>query len=249
MNWRESINWGNPALRISTLIVPGIIILFILFDWVTMPIITRHGKERVVPSVVNMNLEEAKTVLKKSKLKLAVLAEESDAGKRAGMILIQNPEAGKVVKQGRTVKVIISKGGKEVEIPDLAGVSLRQAELTLSEKKFEIGDISWVLSDSLPENVVVSSTPSAGSIAPEGISINLLVSQGKLYDVVMMPKLVGKNLQHAEKVADSLKLEIDKVKFVHRDDLLPGIVVRQTPQSGTKLDAGAGIVLEVSSTE
>ena len=249
MNWRETINWGNLPLRVSALIIAGMIILFVLFDWVTMPTVTRHGKERTVPSVMGMDLEEAKTTLRKSRLKLVVLAEKSDAGKRAGMILIQSPEAGKVVKQGRGVKVIISKGGEKLEIPDLAGVSLRQAELTLSGKKLEIGDISWILSDSLPENVVVSSTPSAGSIVPEGISVNLLVSQGRLYDVVMMPKLVGKNLQQAQNIADSLKLEVDKVRFVHRDDLLPGIVVHQTPQSGTKLDTGADIVLEVSSTE
>jgi serine/threonine-protein kinase len=234
---------------LAVLAVISLLLLFILFDWVIMPILTRHGKECAVPSVVGMNLDDGKEFLKKNKLKLQVLTEESNAQKPAGTILIQNPEASKIVKKGRSGKVIISKGGKTVEVPDLAGISLRQAELTLAQKELQLGDISWVLSDSLPENVVVSSIPSPGSIVPGGISVNLLVSQGKLYDVVMMPQLVGKNLEQAQRIADSLELEIGKIKYRKRVNLLPGTVIGQTPESGTKLEVRPRISLEVSSTE
>jgi len=235
--------------RAGVLIIGSLPVLFVLLDWVIMPIITRDGKECTVPSVVGMSLEDAKVFLKKNKLKLVVLAEEPDAARPVGTILIQNPEVGKVVKQGRRVKVIISKGGERIEIPDLGGVSLRQAELTLAQKGLEIGDVSWISSDSLPENVVLSSSPSAGLIVPQGMSINLLVSQGKLYDVVMMPKLVGKNLERAQRITDSLKLEIGQIKYRQKKDLLPGIVIDQAPESGTKLEAGSKIRLVVSSTE
>lgn len=249
MNWKETIFWKDLRVRIIALIVVSLALLFVLFDWAIMPIITRHGRECTVPSVVGMSLEDAKDFLKKNKLKLVVLSEESNAQMPVGTILIQNPEAGKVVKQGRRVKVIISKGGKKVEVPNLAGISLRQAELTLSQNGLEVGDVNWVVSDNLPENVVVSSIPSPGSVVPQGISINLLVSQGKLYNVMMMPKLVGKNLEEAQKIADSLKLEIGQIKYRHQRDLLPGIIINQTPESGTKLESGSRIRLEVSSTE
>jgi beta-lactam-binding protein with PASTA domain len=249
MNWKETILWKDLHLRVAVLGIISLLVLFILFDWVIMPVVTRHGKECTVPLIVGMNLEDAKVFLKRNKLKLVVLAEESNAQRPVGTILIQNPETGKTVKQGRNVRVIISKGGERVEIPNLSGISLRQAELTLAQTGLEVGDVNWILSDSFPENVVVSSIPLPGLIVPQGISVNLLVSQGRLYDVVMMPKLVGKNLEQAQKIADSLKLEIGQIKYRYRGNFLPGIVVHQTPESGTKLEAGSKIRLEVSSTE
>lgn len=252
MDFKQIILWKSLPLRVLSLVLMFLIILFVLFvlfDWVIMPLMIRHGRECTVPTVVGMSLEDARDFLKMSKLKIEVISEEVNAQRPVGTVLIQNPETGKIVKKGRKVKVIISKGGENVEIPDLAGISLRQAGLTLSQKGLEVGDINWVISDSLPENVIVSTIPLAGSIVPERMSVNLLVSQGKLYDVVMMPKLIGKNLEQAQRIADSLKLEIEKIKYLYREDLLPGTVIYQTPQSGTKLRAWSSITLEVSSTE
>ncbi len=249
MDLRQILLWKSLPLRVGSLLITLLVVLYILVDWVAMPVLTRHGMERVVPNVLGMSLEDAEKVLKRSRLKLQILAEESNRDKPVGMVLVQNPQAGKTVKQSRKIRVIVSKGGENVEIPDLAGISLRQAELTLAGKKLGIGDINWALSDSLPENVVLSSIPSAGSIVPEGMSVNLLVSQGRLYDVVMMPRLIGKNLLQAERIADSLDLEIGRMKYRRRVDLLPGIVISQTPESGTKVMAGYKIGLEVSSTE
>lgn len=249
MNLKKTLVWKSVPLRLGSLVIVCLLASYFLIDWIAMPILTRHGRECTVPLIAGMSLEDAERVLRKGKLRLKVLAEESSNQKVAGTVLLQNPEAGKIVKRGRSIKVIVSKGGESVEVPNLAGVSLRQAELTLTQRMLEIGDINWALSDRLPENVVVSSIPSAGSLVPEGMSVNLLVSQGKLYDVVMMPKLVGKNLEQAQRIIDSLKLEIGRVKYRQRADLLPGMVIAQTPENGTKLEAGTKIGLEVSSTE
>ena len=145
--------------------------------------------------------------------------------------------------------MVVSKGQKMVQVPNLKGVSLRQAELMLGEQGLEVGEINWVPSDSLPENVVVNSSPSYGLSVPLGMSVNLQVSLGISQDTVMMPNLMGKSLEETKDILKELSLGIGEIRYEVKNELLPGTVLEQFPEEGTKIPRGSNIDLTVSIKE
>ena len=74
--------------------------------------------EVVVPDVVGKQMTLAKQILEDKNLRVKI-AETYDASVPAGQVVSQYPEAGSKVKEQRLVTVYISKGGEEIEMPDL----------------------------------------------------------------------------------------------------------------------------------
>jgi beta-lactam-binding protein with PASTA domain len=244
--------WRKKYIRYPGLTVGVFVALFLfllLVDRVIMPAAVHTGRECILPDITNLSLREAKEILQKRDLSLRVLAEEYNPLKPPGIILSQSPAPQAKVKKGRIVKVVVSKGEKMVLVPDLKGVSLRQAEIMLREKGLEVGEITWVCSDTFPENVVVESSPSFGLSVPLGMSVNLEVSLGVSPDTLMMPDLVGKSLEETKSILKELGLEIGEIRYETKDYLPPETVLEHFPQEGAEVKKGTRVNLKVSTLE
>jgi beta-lactam-binding protein with PASTA domain len=244
--------WKNKAIKYPLLIlgIPvGLFVVLLLADRVIMPFVVHWGEATEVPDLIDLNLKEAEKVLKKKGLELQILTEEHDATRPPGTVLSQIPGPKTKVREGRMVKVTVSKGGKMVLVPKLGGVSIRQAELLLAHEGLKLGDVSWVVSDSFPEDVVISTTPSFETSVPLGMSINLKVSLGSKPGTVEVPNLVGMNLEESKKILRELGLQLGKIKETVEEDLLPGTIIKQSLPPEQEVKRGSKINLEVSITE
>ena len=252
---RRIIEWiwydkSKRDLIILFLIAIAIIYCMILFaDRVAMPIIVHRGGTSVVPNLVDLNLQQADSILAQDDLQLQIIADETDPSKEPGTIISQIPAPGTKMKEGRMVKIKVSKAEEAVTVPQLRGISLRQAELLLSQVSLKLGEVSWVLSDSFPRDVVVENIPSSGLSVPPGISVNIVASLGAVPDTVLMPDLVGKNIEECRRILQEIGLQIGKTKSKRNDDFLPGTVLDQSIPPGDKILRGTEIDLEVSKTE
>jgi beta-lactam-binding protein with PASTA domain len=244
--------WTKKYIKYPGLMVGTFAILFLfllLFDRVIMPAVVHSGRDCILPDITNLSLRKAEEILQKKDLSLQVLAEEYNPLTPPGIILSQSPAPQAKVKKGRIVKVVVSKGEKIVLVPDLKGVSLRQAEIMLYEEGLKVGEINWTPSDSFPENVVVESSPSFGLSVPLGMSVNLEVSLGISPDTVMIPDLVGKSLEEARDILKEFGLEIGKIRYETKDYLPPETVLELSPQEGAKVEKGTKVDLKVSTVE
>ena len=244
--------WRKKYIKYPSLVI-GVFVGFYLFlllvDRIIMPAMVHTRREFLLPDITNWSLREAEEILKKKNLSLKVLAEEYNPSKPPGTILSQSPNPYTRVKKGRIVKVVVSKGKKMVQVPNLKGVSLRQAELMLGEEGLEVGEINWVSSDSFPENVVVGSSPSFGLSVPLGMSVNLQISLGVSPDTVIMPNLAGKSMEETKGILKELGLELGEIRYEVKNELRPGTVMEQVPEEGTKIRKGSNIELTVSTKE
>ncbi len=227
----------------------SLIFLYLLMDNIVMPLMTRHGSEFILPKVTEYQLQDAEHVLKLVGLGVEVTSEEYHADKEEGTVLSQYPQAGTNVKSGRIVKVVISSGQKSVEVPPLAGFSVRQAKLNIEGRGLILGDIAWTFSDSLPERVVVFSYPATGTEIPYGSQVNLMVNRGRLSGIVFMPKLIGRSLDEARSLLDGAELKIGLIKYVRDENYLPETVLEQSVEEAVELEIGEEIDLIVSTTE
>jgi beta-lactam-binding protein with PASTA domain len=225
----------------------GVFYFFLLLvDRVVMPAVVHSGKEYLLPDITNLSLKEAIEILQKRDLSLKVLAEEYNPSKPPGTILSQSPGPRAKVKKGRIVKVVVSKGEKIVQVPNLKGVSFRQAELMLGEEGLKVGEINRIPSDSFPEDVVINSSPSFGLSVPSGMSVNLEVSLGASPDTVTIPNLAGKSLKEARNILKELGLEVGEIKYEVKKKLPPGTILEQFPEEGTTIQRGSNVELTVS---
>ena len=164
-----------------------LLVLYLIADGIVMPVLTRHGSEFLLPDFTGQRVVDAQLILKDLDLDYEISSEEYSPGEEKNIVLNQFPVANTEVKSGRIIKFVVSLGQKMVPIPDLAGLSVRQAILNLETAKMELGEIAWAFSDTLPEKVVVFSYPAAGTEIPLGSPVNLMVNRGRASSFTYMP--------------------------------------------------------------
>ncbi len=223
-----------------------IVILFFLFDDVLMPYYVQKGKTTHVPSVVGMFLAEAKKTLLDAGLEPKEAEFKPDKFNKAGTVLLQNPIAGSEVKFGRGVYLTISGGEEYIEIPNLKGKSLREAEFNLERYGLRLGKISYEPSEEMFENTIMRQDPAAGVKTKSGVIIDVVVSQGKSTDKHVIPNIVLKTHTEAEKILAAEGFHIGKVTYQINLDLLPNTVLEQSPKAGELGQTGQGIDLIVA---
>lgn len=227
----------------------GLVAVILLMDNLVMPLFVRKGQEFPLPDITSMQEEQAKTELENLGLELQVTGEEHSPASLEGTILSQIPPAGTMVKPGRPVEVVISKGSQMVRVPYLSGVTVRQATLSLSDAGLIPGEVDWTYSDSLPADVVIATTPEAGALLAKGSRVRLLVNQGGEQEMVAMPNLVGTQVRDASSALEKLGLEMGVIIRQQAQDLLPGTVLEQSEPAGDMVRRGEVIDLVVAAAE
>jgi beta-lactam-binding protein with PASTA domain len=225
-------------------------ILLLLLDRVIMPQLVRHNQQIVVPDVVEMTVAEAESTLADRGLQLAETGREYDPFIPPGMVLSQQPEGGSLVKgKGRAISVVVSRGGEKVTVPNLQGVSLRQARLLLERVNLGLGKISWMYTEDFPEEVVISSAPGYKAEVYQGEVIDLLVSQGPVPSTATVPDFRGQSLEGAILLAQDSGLKIGTIIYHQDENLLPETVLEQSVEAGEEVPRESVIDLVVSSID
>lgn len=230
-----------------TLLSIGIVVAI---DRAVMPWLVQQNQQIQVPDVVELSLFEADSILVHAGLTMIEAAPEYDPLVPPGLILSQNPEGGSFVKgKGRWVRVVASKGREKVTVPNLQGVSLRQAQLLLQRSRLVLGHISWMYTEDFPERVVISSAPGYRAEVFQGETIDLLVSQGSVPPTAIVPHFVGQSLEGAILLARDAGLKIGKITYLPDEDLLPETVLEQSIKAGQEVSRDAVIDVVVSTIE
>ena len=210
-------------------------------------IIGGGGKEITVPDVKGMSYSEAKEVLEAKGLKIEK-ADEPIASQKIekGKIVSQTPSKNSKVKKGRTVRVILSAGNTELKVPDLKGLSYKEAKTLLSEMGLQISKGDEVDSDSVTEGLIASQYPSAKTKVDKGDIITVNISRGKKDAVI--PKLVGTTFTSESDVSDTLSkygYKLGKVSYEESYET-PGTIIKQSPDAGTTAEKKTTVDIVIS---
>ena len=205
------------------------------------------SKEVTVPDVKGMSYSEAKEVLEAKGLKIEK-ADEPIASQKIekGKIVSQTPSKNSKVKKGRTVRVILSAGNTELKVPDLKGLSYKEAKTLLSEMGLQISKGDEVDSDSVAEGLIASQYPSAKSKVDKGDIITVNISKGKKDAVI--PKLVGTTFTSESDVSATLSkygYKLGKVSYEESYET-PGTIIKQSPDAGTTAEKNTTVDIVIS---
>lgn len=151
------------------------------------------GKEVTeVPDITGMKLDEATTALEEAGLELNTDVEQVNDEAPAGEIISQNPAGGAQLSKGSKVRVTVSKGQKEVSVPDVSGMDRDRAVDMLSSMDFDVTVHS--VDSELPENQVLR-VVEKGQKLPKGSQVTLEVSNAML---IQAPDITHSTQQEAE---------------------------------------------------
>lgn len=137
--------------------------------------VSNGPREVTVPSVAGQTQEEAKTTLRDEDLEVTVEAQTSETVPE-GTALRTDPSAGSRVPVGSPVKLVVSKGHREVTVPAVLGETESEATTELSEAF--LSPFTVETHDPSPEGTVIGTNPPAGERVVVGSSIEVVVSEG-----------------------------------------------------------------------
>jgi len=138
----------------------------------------------------------------------------------------------------------INGGNTGVSVPTVANQSLATAESHIVTAGLKVGTVTHKTSSSVPKGDVISTSPSGGSSASKGSSVNIVESEGKpKSDLVSVPNVVGERRGAA---VDKLKTAGFNVNVVGTSSpgTPPNTVVSEHPTGSVK--PGATITIDVT---
>jgi len=128
-------------------------------------------------------------------------------------------------------------------VPSVLGVTQRQAEAALRAAGLSVDARDGQYSSSVPAGVILSTQPPPGAKVRKGSTVVLIPSLGPR--LVPVPDVVGATQEDATRALNDAGFEVT-VKQAFDDTVARGLVMRQSPDAGTKFQEGAAVTLTVS---
>lgn len=216
-------------------------------NFLVLPAIIHHNEVVVMPDVRGLSVGQAQQRLQVLYLDLAVARQRPHPTIPAGMILDQLPAPAARVRGGRTIVLVTSSGPPAGALPRLAGLSLRQAEITLQRENYRLGRVLRVRRTGVTETVVAYQDPEAGTETYKGATVDLVVAEPAPARLMRMPDLVGVPLYRARQAVAAAGFVLGPVQYQRTGKVPPNTVVRQEPPAGTRIAKGDRLELVASS--
>ena len=134
-------NWVVRNLMIALIAVVVLLVGSMIF----LNVVTQHNRELPVPDFTNMTVEEAQIEAAKAGVRVEVTDSVFVKRMKRGAVYRQNPTAGSKVKDGRRIILTINAvNAKKVTMPNLVGLSLRQAKAELMSRGLVLNRLVYV---------------------------------------------------------------------------------------------------------
>ncbi|MCP9487885.1 MAG: PASTA domain-containing protein [Gaiellaceae bacterium MAG52_C11] len=126
-----------------------------------------------VPDVVGEQADAAVDAIEAASFKAAVTEVFSDEDDET--VIRQEPAAGGNLKEGSTVALVVSKGQRPVDVPDVVGTTSSEATATLRDAGLEANVVSVPSAESA--GTVLAQNPAAGTTVEVGSRVRLNIAQ------------------------------------------------------------------------
>lgn len=253
--------WGGLVVL---LVVAGLV--YYAFNSVIMPSYTRYDVTVTVPDVHDQPFEQAAHTLRQHDLEVErVTTRNYNPDVPRNTVLDQTPPENTQVKPGRRVYLTVNSGSTPmVQIPNVAGMSLREGINRVRTVGLSVEDTR---PDSIPSpypNTITRQEPAAGDSLREGSNVTLWYSTGLGDEYVEVPDVTGLPVDEAQERLNERKLRSIVVESGPSDedadqgeeDLTSGLepaatdtVARQSRDPGTSVRAGFEVRLYLDGEE
>jgi eukaryotic-like serine/threonine-protein kinase len=225
----------KKPLWVNILIAIGLSLLVLFLFFQTLEFWTNHGEYLRVPDVKGKNYKEASDLLDKAGFDVVVQDSVYYDSISPLVIIKQFPDPDATVKVNRTIYLTINRSTAPlVDMPNLVGMSFRNAELELKSRGLKLGDTSYVpdiAKNAVKDQLVGGETLKPGTAVAMGTRIALVLGAGIGNEDMAVPDLFGLSYSEALILMESSGINLGVVlPDTDLTDTLAGFVYWQNPE-------------------
>jgi beta-lactam-binding protein with PASTA domain/predicted Ser/Thr protein kinase len=204
----------------------------------TVDVFVSAGSERIaVPPLVGLSEEAARNAIEGVGLSVGQVTQQADPDIEPGFVISSSPVAGQEISPAIPVDLVVSSGPEIVPLPDVSGMTEREATAELNDLGLRVS-VNEEFNDDFAEGEVIRTEPTAGTEVQSGDTILLIVSLGPT--PVTVPDLDEMTESEATNTLNALNLAIRvaNTRQPVTNPNLDGRVVDQVPAPGTTAEQG-----------
>jgi len=196
-----------------------------------------------VPDLSGMTLEQAASEVDDEKFEIVQTRLEFDESVPKGHIKDQSPLARDALKEGGTIRVVVSNGPRPREVPDLANLTAAEATAALAERQLQYAEGPAVYSDTVEKGRVVSWQPT--DTAARDSVVTVVLSKGKEPKEIPRESLADRAVDAVTNFLKNLGFNVGREE-AFSDEVEKGQVISTSPAPGTAVQPGDEVKIIVS---
>ncbi len=202
-------------------------------------VLTAGSREVTTPSLLGSTRAEAAAQAEAAGLGL-VAADGADDPEI--VVVSQEPSPGTVVRRGTVIRVALAGPLPTVLVPSVLGLTPEEARAALQSAGLRLGAVRSDPDSAGTPGSVTRQEPPVDSELPSGGSVHVWVAAAATSTV---PDVSGMTRAEAESAAAAADLAIRFLGEV-TDEVLPGLVFKQSPRAGARMAPGSSIVAVIN---
>ncbi|MDR2483541.1 MAG: PASTA domain-containing protein [Treponema sp.] len=211
------------------------------------------AEQTMVPDVRDKDLTEALLELQAKELYPRIQLRYSPSASERGMILEQDPQAGTIVKAGRRIRLVVSRGAVLNVVEDYRGRNIEEVQMDLRslfastpQPLLSLKEPFMYEFSSEAAGTILQQSPEPGTPLTGPVSLTLVVSRGLEQKTISAPDLIG--VSYSEALA---RLASGDIRFRFslqpaQEGEPPGTVVFQSPEPGSSMGPGIRLSLTLA---
>lgn len=238
----------KKILIIFASIFTGLIVLCAALVFL-LPYLSK-GKTVSVPDVSKLTKVEATNKLVKEGFTVSCGEEDykydSSDTIEEGYVIKSSPEAGTMVKEGKTICLIVSSGESSFELEDYIGKNYFEAKGILDTKCKDLCNVviekqKVKETDNYEDNTVIKTSPSKGELVKKGDTITLYIPDKE----ILYPNFSTYTEAQLDEFATKYGITVEK-KYVENSSLAPGTITSQNRKQGDPVVAGVTLTVTIT---
>ncbi|MCM1221503.1 MAG: PASTA domain-containing protein [Lachnospiraceae bacterium] len=211
------------------------------------------GYEQVlVPDVTGKSLTRALLEMQEKELYPKLQLRYSDLPGEAGQVISQSPSAGSIVKAGRRITLVVSRGVVIDHVGNYVGMNLDTLKtkldmlyggvdappITIVEPVFKL--------DSAPIGTILEQEPAEGTLITQGVELRFIVSKGASEPFVKVPNFLGNTITQILEEMGKVHLLFDFQSHVANAGEIAGTVTSQSVEESGEVEEFSHITLDIA---
>jgi serine/threonine-protein kinase len=241
------LNFRVGARAYSETVAPGYVVSTdprggenVVRDGTVTAVLSRGPERHEVPTLRGMSLDAAQDALQQQGLTFGDATYKYSEKVAKDVVLSSDPKPTTELKRGAAVDLVVSKGPKPIDVPDVTGKDADAATRQLRKLGLEVDRAQEENSETVAKGDVISQDPRTGTLF-KGDKVSLVVSKGPV--LVPVPKVEGMGTEAATQALTAAGFQVQTEKTQYYVGL--EYVVNQSPGAGKKAPQGSTVTIYI----
>lgn len=246
--------YDDPEIRLFKIMIYaiiGVVLIMVVAGLTTFFFSLRGSEETMVPSLVNEELPDALIMLQERGLDVEVEFRVTADPALVGRVIDQTPPPGTLVRAGKTLSLIVSKGAVLDRVGNYLGQTITQVRDSLriafsgvSERTLTVGDVSYVFDEAEP-GIIIGQSPDPGTEITGQTEVDLVVSRGPDVETFELDNYVGMPFDEAIVLLAERSIPFMFSVSEPETGRESSVIIAQEPPPGSEIEVGSPITLEM----